>query len=62
MVVENIRKSIATKDFSIINNFDFCELRIGSTVIMEKFTNKWVMERRTKIIRNMDTDMDTDSK
>jgi hypothetical protein len=54
MLVENIRTSIEKNDYSNISNFDFCELRMGSHVIMEKFTNKWVMERRARIIKNMD--------
>jgi hypothetical protein len=54
LIVENIREAIKTNDYSKVNNDNFFELRIGQHIIMERFTNKWVMERRAKIIKNMD--------
>jgi hypothetical protein len=54
LFVEKIRKAIETNDYSEITNDNFFELRMGSHVIMERFTNKWVMERRAKIIKNME--------
>jgi len=54
MFVETIRKAIESNDYSNISNDNFFELRIGQHVIMERFTNRWVMERRAKIINSMD--------
>lgn len=54
LFVEKIRKAIEINDYSEISNDNFFELRMGSHVIMERFTNKWVMERRAKIIKNME--------
>lgn len=53
LFVEKIRNAISTNDYSEITNDNFFELRIGSHIIMERFTNRWVMERRAKIIKNM---------
>jgi hypothetical protein len=54
LLVLNIKKAIESNNYSEINAFDFVELRIGSHIIMEKFSNVWVMERRSKIIKNLD--------
>ena len=54
LFVEKIRTAIKINDYSEISNDNFFELRIGSHIIMERFTNKWVMQRRAKIIKNMD--------